>query len=116
LEGFGKVAFKFVKSIYKGGWDNLFTRNSSKPFCNKIREEFTVKVPTTPANRKTDYFPSQNPWNLPTFSLLHPLPKKEDPNPDQSINQKKINPLTCFPNWLISTLKPHLLIFGIFSS
>jgi len=30
-------------------------------FCNKIRKEFTVKVSTTPANEKTDYFPSPKP-------------------------------------------------------
>ena len=45
LEGFSKVAFEFVKSIYKGEWDNLLAEDSSKLFCDKIRKEFTVEVP-----------------------------------------------------------------------
>ena len=61
LEGFSKVAFEFVKSIYKGEWDNLLAEDSSKLFCDKIRKEFTVEVPTTLANRKTDCFPSPKP-------------------------------------------------------
>jgi len=61
LEGFSKVVFEFVKSIYKGEWDNLLAEDSSKLFCDKIRKEFTVEVPTTLANRKTDCFPSPKP-------------------------------------------------------
>ena len=32
LEGFSKIAFELVKSIYKEGWDNLLAGDGSKSF------------------------------------------------------------------------------------
>lgn len=93
LEGFGKVAFEFVKSIYKGGQVNLLTENGSKSFCNKIREEFTIKVPTILANRKTDYFPFLKPMeftNIPPPTSPPKLTKEEGYKP-KSVNKSKEN-------------------------
>jgi len=91
LEGFSKVAFKFVKSIYKGGWDNLLTENGSKSFHNKIREEFTVKVPTTPANRKTDCFSPLKPMEFTNIlSLTSSLKStKEGESKPKSVNKSE---------------------------
>jgi len=32
LEGFSKIAFELVKSIYKGEWNNLLVEDGSKSF------------------------------------------------------------------------------------
>ena len=89
LEGFGKVAFKFIKSIYKGGWDNLLAGDGSKSFRDKIREEFTVKVPTTLANRKTDLFPPLKPVKFTNIPPPASLPRATNEGGSKSKSANK---------------------------
>jgi len=58
LEGFGKVAFKLVSSIFKGEWDNLQVGKGQKTFHDKIKEELTTRVSVIPSNMKSNCFPS----------------------------------------------------------
>ena len=57
LEGFGQVAFEFIISILKGGWDALKAGSSNKSFHDMIKEKFTTKVFTKPLGKKLDRFP-----------------------------------------------------------
>jgi len=80
LEGFGKITFNLVKSIYRRGWDNLLVENDSKLFWDKIKKEFTIRVLSALTNRKSNRFPLPKPvefTNIPLPMNLSKLPKKE---------------------------------------
>ena len=70
LEGFSKITFNLVKSIYRGGWDNWLVGDGSKLFQDKIKEEFTIRVLSTPTNRKSDRFPPSKPVEFINIPLL----------------------------------------------
>ena len=92
LESFSKIAFELVKSIYKGGWDNLLAGDSSKSFRDKIKEEFTTRVPSAPTNRRSDRFPPTKPvefTNIPPPLNPTKLPKEGGTKP--KLNGKPIN-------------------------
>ena len=92
LKGFGKITFDLVKSIYREGWDNLLVGDSSKLFQDKIKEEFTIKVPSAPMNKKSDRFPPSKPMeftNIPLPTNSSKLPKEEGVKPKS--NNKPVN-------------------------
>jgi len=70
LKGFDQVAFNFVSSIFKGGWDQLRIDNN-RTFHKLIKNEFTTKVPTPNKGKKTNISLSSK---LVNFSKL-PLPQ-----------------------------------------
>ena len=44
LSGFGEVAWNFISSIYKSGWDLLFTNKYINLFKSKVMNKFTLKA------------------------------------------------------------------------
>jgi len=92
LEGFGKITFDLVKSIYREGWDNLLAGNSSKLFQDKIKEEFTIRVLSATMNRKSDRFSPPKPvefTNIPPPTNPFKSPKEGGAKP--KLNNKPIN-------------------------
>jgi len=47
LNGFSKAAWSFISSIYKSGWDFLYTNKENNSFRNRISNKFSSKVPKT---------------------------------------------------------------------
>ena len=45
LSGFGEVAWNFISSIYKSGWDLLSTDKYINLFKSKVVNKFTLKAP-----------------------------------------------------------------------
>jgi len=91
-EGFSKIAFDLVKSIYRGGWDNLLAGNGFKLFKDKIKEKFTIRVLSAPMDRKSVRFPPFKPvkfTNIPLPMNLSKLPKEERAKPKS--NKKPVN-------------------------
>jgi len=116
LEGFGKITFNLVKSIYREGWDNLLARDGSKLFWNKIKKEFTIRVLSVPTNRKYNRFPPPKPMEFTNISLptnLSKSPKEGGAKP--KLNDKPMTNLTILlPSQLILMHKLHLLTFKTF--
>ena len=84
--------FNLVKSIYKGGWDNLLVENGSKSFQDKIKEEFTTRVLNALMNRRSDRFSPFKPVKFTNILLpmnLSKLPKEGGVKPKS--NNKPIN-------------------------
>ena len=84
LEGFSKITFDLVKSIYRREWDNLLAGDGSKLFWNKIKEEFTIRILSAPMNRKSVRFSPSKPvefTNIPLPTNSSKLPKKEEAKP-----------------------------------
>jgi len=44
LKGFGEVAWSFISSIYKPGWDSFYTDKKNRIFRQKFASKFTLKV------------------------------------------------------------------------
>ena len=74
LKGFGQVAFDFVSSVFKRGWDQLKMDNN-RIFHKLIKNEFTTKVPTSNKSKKTNIFPPSKPVNFSKLLLLQLLPR-----------------------------------------
>jgi len=75
LKGFGQIAFNFVSSVFKGGWDQLKMDNNNKTFCKLIKNEFTIKVPTPNKKKKTNNSLPAKPVNFSKLLLSQLLPR-----------------------------------------
>ena len=53
FKGFGQVAFDFISTIFKSGWDQLKTNTNNKTFQELIKDEFTTKVSLSNKEKKT---------------------------------------------------------------
>ena len=83
LSGFGQIAFGFVSSVFKGGWDQLKTDRDNKMFRELIKDEFTTKVPTLSKGKKANKFP---PTKLVKFTKLPP--PQLSPRPSKEVLEK----------------------------
>ena len=72
LKGFDQVAFNFVSSIFKGGWNQLRTDNN-RTFHKLIKNEFTTKVSTPNKGKKTNISLSSKLVNFSKLPLLQLL-------------------------------------------
>ena len=52
LENIGKVAWKFISTIYEAHWNSLFVDNSKTSCRNKVKSKFNPQVIKTPVNNK----------------------------------------------------------------
>lgn len=75
LKGFGQIAFNFVSSVFKRGWDQLKIDNNNKTFCKLIKNEFTIKVPTPNKKKKTNNSLPAKPVNFSKLLLSQLLPR-----------------------------------------
>ena len=75
FEGFGQVAFDFISTIFKSGWDQLKINTNNKIFQELIKDEFTTKVPS-PIKEKKDNSPSLTKLANFTKLFLPHLPPK----------------------------------------
>jgi len=80
LSGFGQIAFDFVSSVFKGGWNQLKINRDNKIFHELIKKKFTTKVLMLSKGKKTNKFP---PTKLVKFTKL-PLPQLS-PRPSKEV-------------------------------
>ena len=58
LSRFCQIAFNFVSSSFKRGWDQLKTDRNNKMFYNLIKDEFTMKVLMLSKGKKVKQIPT----------------------------------------------------------
>jgi len=64
--------------IFKERWDNLLGGDGQKTLGDKIKEEFTMHVPTVLSNRKSTHFPPAKLANS-EFTSIHSLQNLANP-------------------------------------
>jgi len=47
IKEFNKAAWSFISSIYKSGWNLLYTDKENRTFRQKVASKFTLKVPNS---------------------------------------------------------------------
>jgi len=52
LSSFGQIAFDFISSLFKGGWDSLKMDINNKTLWELIKDEFFTKVLTINKGKK----------------------------------------------------------------
>jgi len=52
LKGIGKVAWRFISSLYEAHWDSLIVVNSNTSFRNRVMSKFSPQVVKTSSNGK----------------------------------------------------------------
>jgi len=67
LKGFSQIAFDFVSTVFKSGWDQLKTNTNNKSFQELIKDKFTTKVPSPKKEKRLTLFLPPNWLTSPNF-------------------------------------------------
>ena len=54
LNGLGKAVQLFISSIYKSGWDSLYSDKENRTFKQKLASKFTLKIQEEKTTSKRD--------------------------------------------------------------